>query len=393
MKIYLDNNAGTPLDPKIAASLQNFLSTSWGNPSSIHSFGQSTKSLLTACRHKVANYLKVQEREVIFTSSGTESMNFLIGGILDKFPNGHVVSSNVEHACVKKTLKLYESKGFQVTYLPVGLGGALNIEDVKKAIRSDTRLIVTLAVNNETGIKNEWENIAGVALQANIPFLVDAVALLGKEDFTIPDGVSGMGFSGHKLHALPGVGAAFVRSKLKFQPFIEGGGQEFGYRGGSENLLGILSFAEAIELLSVNNFSTLYMQSLRDKLESGLQRKLQGIIINGIGTRVCNTSSLSFTGVDGESLLIALDQAGIAVSHGSACSSGGREPSRVLTSMGLPATQVRSSIRISLSRMTKDQEIDCCLEVIPEIVNKLRNFQKFGSGAGIYTHNSSNFLF
>lgn len=361
-RIYLDNNATTPLDPGIKPVLIEFLNSFNGNPSSIHAFGQDARALLDQCRRTVASHLGVLPHEVIFTSSGSEAMNFLIRGLLEG--KGEIITSNIEHSCVKQTLKHFAQSGFKITELKTGLLGKIDPEDLKSAITSETKLIVLMAANNETGVKNDLELIAQYAKEAGVPCVVDGVALLGKEPIAIPHGVTGMGFSGHKIHALQGVGVAVVRSK-KIRPTVYGS-QEYGLRGGTENLVGILSFAEAVKLLKPIS------PVLRDYFESSLIDALPGVAINGMGPRIPNTSNLSFDGVDGESLLIALDQEGIAASHGSACSAGALELSPVLLNMGIPPQKVRSSLRFSFSRFTSEEEIKESIGIIKKLVLRLR---------------------
>lgn len=363
-RIYLDNNATTFLDPAVKTSLLQFLETVHGNPSSLHAFGQESRALLDSCRRSVASFLGVQPQETIFTSSGSEAMNLLIRGFLDPKSPGEIISSNIEHSCVKQTLQYFRKIGFTITELPTGEWGAINPEQLKSAIRQETKLIVIMAANNETGVKNDLEQIARYARQANVPCVVDGVALLGKENFEIPLGITGMAFSGHKIHALQGVGLAIVRSK-KLNPVIYGS-QEYGFRGGTENLIGIVSFAEAIKLLRGIS------PALRDHFEQEIKSKIPNIFINGLGPRVANTSNVAFDGVDGESLLIALDQAGVAASHGSACSAGALEPSPVLLSMGIPLARVRSSIRFSLSRFTTQEEIEETVSILQRLVQRMR---------------------
>ena len=235
-RIYLDNNASTAADPRVADAWIASLSLA-GNPSSLHSFGQEARGQLTKARQTIASYLSVKPAEIIFTSGGTEALNMVIRGA---HRSGHIISSVAEHAAVYTTLQQFPS----VTYLPTGLQGAVSPAAVQSAIQPDTRLIVLMAVNNETGVKTDIAAIAAIAESAGIPFIVDGVALLGKEPFFIPKGVSAMCFSGHKLHAPKGIGFAFVRNTLKLQPFITGGEQEFGRRGGTENLSGIIALAE-----------------------------------------------------------------------------------------------------------------------------------------------------
>ncbi len=366
-RIYLDNNATTGVDPRVAEAIAIELSTPPSNPSSIHYFGQEAKKRLIHARETIAQYLDVKPHEIIFTSGGTESMNLLIRGIPQE---GHFITSDVEHSCVYKTLSAHPN----VTYLPAGLWGAIQPEAIAAAIRPDTKAIILSAVNSETGVKHDLEAIATIALQANIPFIVDAVALLGKEPFSIPKGVSAMGFSGHKFHAPKGVGFAFIRSPLKLPPSLTGGDQEYGRRAGTENLPGIIGLAKAISLLKTElPAASEHMRLLRDRFQEELSSKLNPITINGLGPRVVNTCNLSFPGIQGEDLLMQLDLSGIAVSHGSACSSGALEPSRVLTNMGISTPIARSAIRFSLSRYTTENEIDRAIEAIVFIVQKLRS--------------------
>jgi len=359
-RIYLDNNATTFLDPRVKeAMIQSLLLQ--GNPSSVHSYGQEAKAALNRSRRTIADYLGVKPSEILFTSGGTEGLNMLLRG----YPRGHIVTSSVEHACVYETIKALGP----ATFIQPGLRGAPRPEEVEKAITSHTTLIATMAVNNETGVKTDIAGIASLAKQRKIPFVVDAVCWLGKEPIEIPPGVTAMAFSGHKFHAPKGVGFVYIRSSSAVDSLLLGGVQEYGKRGGTENLPGIVGMAEAIRCL--DDSSTQRMQFLRDKLETKLL-SLGDVTVNGQAPRVCNTSNLSFKGVEGETLLTKLDLAGIAVSHGSACSSGALEPSRILLNMGIPREEAASSIRISLSRFTTEEEIDRACEAISTLVRSSR---------------------
>lgn len=376
--IYLDNNATTRVDSRVAQVVADELITLPSNPSSVHSFGQEARKRLLNARETIARHLRIKPHEVVFTSGGTESMNLLIHGLLSGKQGTHVLSSDVEHSSVYNTLKRYENQRYEdkraeVHFLPAGLWGAVQVEALAEAIRPNTRAIVLSAVNSETGVKHDLEAIGALALQHNIPLIVDGVALLGKESFTIPKGVSAMGFSGHKFHAPKGIGFAFIRSDLKLPPFMAGGDQEYGRRPGTENLPGIIGLARAVSLLETELPSASErMQTLRDHLQSELSFHLDPVIVNGQGPRVVNTCNLSFPGIQGEDLLMSLDLSGVAVSHGSACSSGALEPSRVLTNMGISPQVARSAIRFSLSRDTMQEEIDRCIELVIAIVRKLR---------------------
>lgn len=371
-RIYLDNNASTAVHPLVLEAVVKDLQESVGNASSVHFFGQSTRNKITKARRQIAEFLNVKPQELIFTSGGTEGANMLIRGFVEKMQKlgkRHVITSAVEHACVYNMLKHIESQGIEVSYLSPGLMGAVTPDQVENALREDTGLICLMAVNNETGVKTDIEKVAALAERTGIPFIVDAIALLGKEEFSIPKGVSAMIFSGHKIHAPKGIGAVFLRNSIKIPPLLIGGAQENGRRAGSENLAGIVGMGEAVAVLSQDmKECCAEMERLRNRLESLILKKIPHAIVNGEGPRICNTSNISFMGIDGETLLMQLDMEGIAVSHGSACISGALEPSRVLLNMGIPMDRARSAIRFSLSRFTTEQEIDSCVESLGEII-------------------------
>lgn len=372
-RIYLDNNSTTALDPSVQNVMINYLKSHFGNPSSVHSFGQEARNHLSKARQVIASYLHVKPQEIIFTSSGTEGFNSLLQGFFEIHPKGHLITSSVEHSCVYKTAKQLAAKGWSVTFLDPGEWGAITPEAIKQALQPSTCLIALMAVNNETGVRTDIDAIAAVAEQAGIPFIVDGVALLGKEVFTIPNGVTAMCFSGHKIHAPKGIGFSFIRKSLKLPPMIHGGSQEFSRRAGTENMISIVALAEAVRLLQNElPHATDKMQQLRDMLEEGLTQSLGEAIVtvNGYGPRICNTSNVSFQGIEGESLLMLLDKAGIAVSHGSACSSGALEPSRVLLQMGIPRHVASTAIRFSVSRFTTEAEIHHVVETMARLVRR-----------------------
>lgn len=372
--IYLDNNATTPLAQESLEALIKEHTEPVGNPSSIHCFGQAAKKRLEDYRDIIASYLAVPSDQIIFTSGGTESMNLLTHGMLENKLNTHVITSDVEHSCIYKDLTMLQKRGTHVSFLQAGLHGSIQPDQIKKAILPSTRMIILSAVNSETGVKTDIDAIAQIAKKNDIAFIVDAVALLGKETFSIPRGVSAMGFSGHKLHAPKGIGCVFVRPELDLYPFITGGNQEFNRRSGTQNLSGIAAMAAAVECLYEHLPSaTEKMTELRNRLEAYLIEQAAPVIINGFGKRICNTSNLCFPGIQGEDLIIALDMRGVAVSHGSACSSGALEPSRILLNMGISHPFARSSIRISLSRMTTEEEIKSASSLIAKTIKDLRS--------------------
>src|SRR3990167_4164696 len=374
-RIYLDNNATTELDPRVAAvMIQDIEEALPANPSSVHFFGQQAKNKLTKARSILASHLKASPQEILFTSGGTESLNFLIRGFAASSKPTHILSSSIEHSCIEKTLVSLQQDGCDVTFLPVTHEGNVSIKLIEQSITKNTKLLVFSAVNGETGVKQNIEELAEVALRYNIPLIIDGVALLGKEPFQIPKGVTGMAFSAHKFHGPKGVGFVFLRSHAKIPPLLTGGGQERGLRSGTENLTGILGLAKAIEILQEElPLATKRMEELRDYFEQELMQQLPLVQVNGSSKRICNLSNLAFPNVDAETLLIQLDLYGIAASHGSACSSGALEPSRILTQMGYPPDRTKSSVRFSLSRNTTKEELDRTIYLLTQLIPQLSN--------------------
>ena len=360
-RIYLDHNATTPLDERVWQAMYDELPA---NPFSVHWYGREARNRLTKARRTIAKILGVAPNEILFTSGGTEALCTVMYGI----GKGHLVTSNLEHAAVYETAHNLIKQGCTATFLECGPYGAPTPEHVEAAIRPNTRLIAVMAVNNETGVKSDIEGIAQVASYAGVPLLVDGVALLGKESFTIPSGVSAMAFSGHKFHAPKGVGFLVVRPHLKLRPLLTGGAQEGGRRGGTENLAGILGLTKAVELVEAE-LSHLEVERLCNRLEQGICTLYPDAQINGEGPRICNTTNIAFGELEAEDLMMNLDLAGVAVSHGSACSSGSLAPSRILLNMGYSKQRAAASLRFSLSRMTTEEEIDTCLEVLSKCLN------------------------
>lgn len=364
--IYLDNNATTQLDPRVFKAMLVDLQGPPANPSSVHTLGVQAKNHLNSARKTVSSFFGGKPEEIIFTSGGTESINIFLRGLGIK---GHIISSAIEHSSTYTTLQTLEKLGLQVTYLPVGPWGAPLPEDLEKAIRPDTIAIALSAANSETGVKIDLEAFAHIAHQKKIPFLVDAIAVIGKEPFIMHPGITAVAISGHKFHAPKGVGALFVRASFKIASLFTGGAQEYQHRAGTENLSGILGLAKALEIIPQD--AAQILSDLRNHFEHGLKKKIPSLLINGEGPRVANISNLCFPGIDGETLLIHLDMAGIAASAGSACASGSLEPSRILINMGIPTKLARSSIRFSVSRMNTREEIDLATQKTAEIIDKL----------------------
>lgn len=375
--IYLDYNASTPLDPHVLKVLVKELEEEEGNPSSFHSHGQRCRNQLDQSRQTIARFFKVKPHEVIFTSGGTEGAALLLQGLLMRNPEGHVISSGAEHSCVYETLKIFQSRGQEISFLPTGEWGAVKPAEVERAITPKTALITLMLVNNETGVKSDIEAIAAIAHRHRIPFIVDGVAALGKQEITMPEGVSAFFFSAHKVYAPKGVGFCICRSSLKLTPLFYGGSQEFNHRAGTENLPGIIALAAGISLLKDKQGELIQqMQVLRDHFERQLMEQLSNVIVNGSGPRVCNTSNLAFYGVDGETLLINLDLEGVSASHGSACSTGALEPSRILLEMGITRERARSSLRFSVGWQTTEAEINHAVSIIVKVVKRMQAAKK-----------------
>lgn len=374
-RIYLDNNSTTGLDPMVFKAMQYDLCSIPRNPSSIHSFGRDARNELTRAKRTIAESFKVMPDELLFSSGATESNNHLLRGFLKAVFPKTVITTKLEHISVYKLIQEYEESGGDVLYLETGENGCATPDSLQNALTPNTALIVLMAVNNETGVKTDYKKVAELAHLRQIPFVMDAVALLGKEPFEIVPGVAAASFSGHKLHAPKGVGITYLNSQYELPPLIAGGGQQMGMRSGTYNLSGIIGFSKAIELLdNVLFHSKNEMEKLRDYFEQSLLEKLSDVVINGDkNPRICNTSNIAFLGLDGESLLMNLDLKGLAASHGSACSSGSLAPSRILSEMGYSKKRVESSIRFSLSRFTTSAEIDHALSIIVDVVCKMRS--------------------
>ncbi|HEV7736882.1 MAG TPA: cysteine desulfurase family protein [Chlamydiales bacterium] len=368
-KIYFDNNSTTSLDPRVLQAMMEDLGGPPANPSSVHFFGVRAKKLLQNARHSIANFFGVLPEEIIFTSGGTESLNLMLRGL----PKGHLITTDIEHAAVYKTMQAIETTGTKVTYIKPGLWGAAIPEQIEASIRPETKAIILCAANNETGVKLDIEGAAFVASRHRIPLLLDAVSWIGKESFALPAGVSAIAVSGHKFHAPKGVGILIKKIPFKLTSLATGGNQEYNLRAGTENLAGILGLSEGLKILRERQTPlTEHLMALRAHFECELLRALPDLTINGLGPRIANTVNIAFLGCDGESLLMQLDMVGIALSLGSACSSGALEPSRVLTNMGLDRKTARSSIRFSFGRFNTKEEVNAALEKIVPLVKKMR---------------------
>jgi cysteine desulfurase len=379
--IYLDNNATTQVDPEVVAAILPYLTQYYGNPSSMHSFGGQVGKALKQARGQVADLLGAEESEIIFTSCGTEGNNTAIRAAIAAQPDRkHLITTQVEHACVLNLFKQLEKQGYTVTYLSVDRKGQLDLMELEAAITGSTALISTMYANNETGTVFPIEQIGAIAKEYGATFHVDAVQVAGKLPLNMKTStIDLMTISGHKLHAPKGIGALFVRRGFRFRPLLIGGHQERGRRAGTENVAGIIGLGKAAELAQLHLAEVAQEKKLRDRLEKGLLA-IPNTEINGDRKhRLPNTTNIGFKYIEGEAILLSLDQYGICASSGSACTSGSLEPSHVLRAMGLPYTTLHGSIRFSLSRHTTDAEVDRVLEVMPNIVQRLRDLSPFNN--------------
>lgn len=380
---YLDNNATTRTAPEVLEAMLPFLAEQWGNPSSGYALGREAAEHVEAARVKVAALLHADPREVVFTSCGTESINTALHSALAfDAAKRHVLTTAVEHPATLNYCAELQKRGFEVTYLPVQADGLLPVGSVEKAIRPDTALVSVMWANNETGVLHPMADIAALCRARGVLCHTDAVQVAGKLPIDAPAlGVDFLSLSGHKLHAPKGIGLLYVRRHTRFARYVIGGHQERGRRGGTENVAGIVGFGRAAELaLGRLDEQNTRMRQLRDHLEDGLLGAIPQAARNGAKEpRLPNTANLAFDGIEAEAAVLQLDQAGICVSSGSACTSGSPAPSHVLTAMGASANRARGSLRFSLGVYNTDADVDCVLARLPGIIAKLRALAPAGS--------------
>ena len=373
-RVYLDNNASTPLLPDVFEAMRPYYLEKYGNASSIHHYGQHARAAVEKARASVAALLNARPAEIVFTSGGTEADNLGIFGLVRR--DDHVITSTIEHSAVMNTCKRLEQMGHDVTYLPVNSRGEVEPEELRKAIQSNTRLISIMMANNETGVLQPVEEIGRIAREADIFFHTDAVQAAGKVPIDVQKiGCDALSISGHKIHGPQGTGALFVKRGTLIQPLLYGGNHERQRRAGTENLPGIVGLGKAADIARhwLEHNGPAEMAAIRDSLENAILNAMDGAGVNGAGAlRVPNTSSIYFDHVEGEALVIALDLKGLSVSSGAACSSGAIEPSHVLLAMGLSHERARGSLRISLGKQTTQDEVDFAVQVVPQTVARLR---------------------
>ena len=378
MRIYLDHNSTTPVHPTVVTAVRTSLEQQFGNASSVHSFGQDAKTVVDNARASVAALIGANPQEIVFTSGGTESDNLAIRGVAESAAPTkrlHLITSSIEHEAVLQTFKALSKKGWTTTLIPVGESGIVEPEALEAVITDDTALVSVMHANNEIGTIQPLAALADIAHRRGALFHTDAVQSVGKLKITVGElNIDLLSLSAHKFYGPKGVGALWLRRGSRLTSTSTGGKQERNRRAGTENVPGIAGLGIASHLALQNTASdTVHLSTLRDKLETGILRVVPGTIVNGDPSqRVPNTTNISFDRIEAESLLIALDLEGVAVSTGSACSSGTLEPSHVLRAMGFSGHRAQNSIRFSLGSDNTMEEIDRVIAILPKLVQKLR---------------------
>jgi len=379
--VYVDNNATTKVAPEVLEVMLPYFSEYYGNPSSMHFFGGQVQKKVDEARAKVADFLGAEPSEIVFTSCGTESDNAAILGTLDSYPEKrHLITTRVEHPAVGNVSTYLGRKGYRVTELSVDREARLDLDELRESLTDETTLVTIMYANNETGVIFPIEEIGEIVKARGIPFHTDAVQAAGKIPLNMKKSkVDMLSISGHKLHAPKGIGVLYIRKGTKFSPFMIGGHQEKGRRGGTENVPYIIGFGKACELAKKHlDEENTRIKSLTDYLEAKLLEKIPNTLVNGDRVhRLPNTVSVSFEYVEGESILLLLSDLGICASSGSACTSGSLEPSHVLRAMGVPFTAAHGSIRFSLSIYNTKEEMDYIIEHLPPIIQRLRDISPF----------------
>jgi len=379
--IYFDNNATTRIANEVFEAMKPFLTDLYGNPSSMHTFGGQVEKYIRRSRGKIAELLGCDSSEIIFTSGGTESDNAAIKGVLAALPEKRkIITTRVEHPAVLATCREMQAAGYKLIELGVDREGQISLDELEAEVDDDTAIVTIMYANNETGVIFPIEKIAEIVKAKGAVFHTDAVQAVGKIPLNLDkSNIDLLSLSGHKLHAPKGIGALYIKKGTRISPFIVGGHQEKNRRAGTENVAGIVALGKATELAEgTMEQENTKVKKLRDKLENAILKTCKGATLNGDkNNRLLNTTNISFEFIEGEAILLLLDQFGICASSGSACTSGSLEPSHVLRAMGVPFTAAHGSIRFSLSRYNTEEEVDFVIEKIPAIVNRLRELSPF----------------
>ncbi len=381
--IYVDNNATTRVDKSVFEKMLPYFRESYGNPSSMHTFGGNVAADITKARKRVAALINAEPEEIVFTSCGTESDSTAIWATIEAYPDKkHIVTSRVEHPAIKNLFEHLSKKGYTVSFVPVDKKGNLDLDYLYEQLTPETAIVSIMWANNETGVIYPVDKIAAAVREKGIVFHTDAVQAAGKLEVDVKKNpVDLLSLSGHKIHAPKGVGALYLKKGTKFSPFLIGGHQEHGRRGGTENVASLVGLGKAAELAKQRlSESTQKTAALRDKLEKNLLERIPNSMVNGDPQhRLPNTTNISYEYVEGEAILLMMNEFGICASSGSACTSGSLEPSHVLRAMGVPFTAAHGSIRYSLSDDNTEEEIDTIIEHTPPIIERLRELSPFWS--------------
>ncbi|CUH97415.1 Cysteine desulfurase [Propionispora sp. 2/2-37] len=391
-RIYFDHSATTPVDAEVAKVVMEYMTEKFGNPSSIHAFGREVRKAVEESRERVAALIGASSKEIFFTSGGTEADNWALKGIAsaNRKKGNHIITSSIEHHAILHTCEYLEKQGFSITYLPVDENARVNVEDVKKAITDQTILISIMFANNEVGTIQPIKEIGEIAREQGIYFHTDAVQAVGHYPIDVGEyNIDLLSMAGHKFYGPKGVGALYIRRGVKIAPGQQGGAQERTMRAGTENVPGIVGLGKAAEIAKNNMEKEItHVSDLKDKLMRGIVEKVPDVKLNGHPElRMPGNVNFSFLYVEGESLLLNLDLKGIAASSGSACTSGSLDPSHVLLAMGLTHEAAHGSLRLSLGRYNTEEDIAYCLEVLPEIVERLRSMSPLGANSIIHESN------
>jgi cysteine desulfurase len=373
--VYLDNNATTKPPPEVVAAMLPYLTEWYGNPSSVHRFGQRARQAIDEARGQIARLVNCAEAELLLTGGGTEAVNTAVRGILAaRSPRKRVVTSTVEHSATRELCAQLAKEGAEVVEVPVDVGGSLDLERLAGVVNDETALVTLLWANNETGVLFPVGRVAEICRAARVPLHCDGTQAVGKVPVDVRAlGVDAMSFASHKFHGPKGVGALFVRRGVRYRPLLIGGPQENGRRGGTENVPGIVGMGKAAELAAASLAQMARVAALRDRLERSILTTIEDAHVNGrTDHRLPTTTNIGFRQLEAEAILLLLSEQGVCASAGAACSSGSLEPSHVLRAMGIDDRVAHGAIRFSLSRYTTDAEVDRALEVLPGVIKKLR---------------------
>jgi cysteine desulfurase len=373
--VYLDNNATTKPAPEVVAAMMPYLTQWYGNPSSVHRFGQRARQGIDEARAQVASLLGCAESELLFTGGGTEAVNTAVRGLLAaRAPRKRIVTTTVEHSATRELCQQLAKERAEVVEVGVNQRGVLDLDALRAAVTDETALVTTMWANNETGVLFPMREIAAIAKAARVPFHCDGTQAVGKLPVNVAElGIDAMSFASHKFHGPKGAGGLFVRRGLRFRPLLIGGPQERGRRGGTENVPGLIGMGKAAELAREALSQMLRVAAMRDRLEREILARVDAAQVNGdVESRLPNTTNIGFARLEAEAILLLLSEQGVCASAGAACSSGSLEPSHVLRAMKIDERVAHGAIRFSLSRYTTDAEIDRALDVLPPIIERLR---------------------